>query len=51
MNILSIFFLFRFSGNRFSNESLVMIYFNDQTIAVVELGPAKLLLNCELIEI
>lgn len=40
-----------YSGQRFSNESLIMIYFNDQTIAVVELGPAKLLLNCELIEI
>ncbi|KAJ6637658.1 Phospholipase A2 isozymes PA3A/PA3B/PA5 [Pseudolycoriella hygida] len=39
------------TGNRFSNDSLVMIYYNDQTIAVTELGPAKLLLNCELIEI
>lgn len=28
-----------------------MVYFNDQTVAVVELGPNKLLLNCELIEI
>lgn len=40
-----------YSGNRISNDSLVMIYYHDSTIAVVELGPQKLLLNCELIEI
>lgn len=40
-----------YSGNRISNDSLVMIYYHDLTVAVVELGPQKLLLNCELIEI
>lgn len=37
----------------FSRISLVlrMIYYNDQTIAIVELGPEKLLISCELIEI
>lgn len=40
-----------YSGNRISNDSLIMIYYHDSTIAVVELGPQKLLLNCELIEI
>ncbi|XP_055913000.1 phospholipase A2 hemilipin [Eupeodes corollae] len=40
-----------YSGNRISNDSLIMIYYHDLTIAVVELGPQKLLLNCELIEI
>lgn len=39
------------SGYRISNDSLVMIYWHDQAIAIVELGPAKLLLNCEIIEI
>jgi hypothetical protein len=41
----------RFSGKRVDTQSLQMIYFHDQTIAVVELGPAKMLLGCELIEI
>lgn len=40
-----------YSGHRIQNDSLIMIYHNDQTIAVVELGPDKLLLGCELIEI
>lgn len=41
----------RYSGARVDKESLRMVYVNDQTVAVVELGPNKLLLNCELIEI
>ncbi|KAH8289295.1 hypothetical protein KR054_003433 [Drosophila jambulina] len=41
----------KYSGKRVSNESLIMIYYHDQTIAVTELGPQKLLLGCELIEI
>ncbi|XP_026477018.1 SUN domain-containing protein 2-like [Ctenocephalides felis] len=40
-----------FSGYRVRNDSLRMVYFHDQTIAVVELGAKKLLLSCELIEI
>ncbi|XP_013101273.1 uncharacterized protein LOC106083011 [Stomoxys calcitrans] len=40
-----------YSGNRLSNDSLLMIYYHDSTIAVTELGPEKLLLGCELIEI
>ncbi|KAH8400206.1 hypothetical protein KR215_008887 [Drosophila sulfurigaster] len=40
-----------YSGNRISNDSLIMIYYHDLTIAVTELGPQKLLLGCELIEI
>jgi hypothetical protein len=40
-----------FSGRRLAADSLRMIYYNDQTIAIVELGPEKLLLSCELIEI
>ncbi|XP_030567771.1 uncharacterized protein LOC115767614 [Drosophila novamexicana] len=40
-----------YSGKRISNDSLIMIYYHDQTIAVTELGPQKLLLGCELIEI
>ncbi|XP_034490431.1 phospholipase A2 hemilipin [Drosophila innubila] len=40
-----------YSGNRVSNDSLIMIYYHDQTIAVTELGPQKLLIGCELIEI
>lgn len=39
-----------YTGRRISNETLRMIYYHDQTVAVVELGPEKLLLNCELIE-
>ncbi|XP_057665957.1 phospholipase A2 hemilipin [Diorhabda carinulata] len=41
----------RYSGARVDKDSLRMVYVNDQTVAVVELGPKKLLLNCELIEI
>jgi len=40
-----------YSGNRVKNDSLLMVYFHDQTVAIVELGAKKLLLNCELIEI
>lgn len=42
---------FYYSGRRLAVDSLRMIYYNDQTIAIVELGPEKLLLSCELIEI
>lgn len=40
-----------YSGKRVTNDSLLMVYFHDQTVAVVELGPRKLLLNCELLEV
>ncbi|XP_011187861.1 uncharacterized protein LOC105215569 [Zeugodacus cucurbitae] len=40
-----------YSGKRLTNDSLIMIYYHDSTIAVTELGPEKLLLGCELIEI
>uniref|UniRef100_A0A1A9UHU7 Phospholipase A2 n=1 Tax=Glossina austeni TaxID=7395 RepID=A0A1A9UHU7_GLOAU len=40
-----------YSGQRLSNNSLIMIYYHDTTIAVTELGARKLLLGCELIEI
>lgn len=41
----------KYSGKRVSNDTTRMVYFHDQTVAVVELGPNKLLLNCELIEV
>ncbi|XP_059619258.1 uncharacterized protein LOC132263492 [Phlebotomus argentipes] len=40
-----------YTGVRQKNDSLVMIYHHDLTIAIVELGPQKTLLGCELIEI
>lgn len=40
-----------FSGRRIDRGSLRMVYYHDSTIAVVELGPEKLLLGCELIEV
>ncbi|KAF7286500.1 hypothetical protein GWI33_005136 [Rhynchophorus ferrugineus] len=40
-----------YSGWRADRDSMRMVYFNDQTIAVVELGPGKLLLGCEVIEV
>uniref|UniRef100_C6FFT9 Phospholipase A2 n=1 Tax=Phlebotomus arabicus TaxID=578135 RepID=C6FFT9_9DIPT len=40
-----------YTGVRQSNDSLMMIYHYDLTIAIVELGPQKTLLGCELIEI
>ncbi|GBP05210.1 hypothetical protein EVAR_76684_1 [Eumeta japonica] len=39
-----------YTGRRIANDTLRMVYYHDQTVAVVELGPEKLLLNCELIE-
>lgn len=41
----------KYSGERVRNDSILMVYFHDQTVAVAELGPKKLLLNCELIEV
>ncbi|XP_060522971.1 uncharacterized protein LOC132699973 isoform X2 [Cylas formicarius] len=41
----------QYSGRRVENGSFRMVYFHDQAIAVVELGPKKLLLNCEIIEV
>ncbi|XP_055606291.1 uncharacterized protein LOC129754333 [Uranotaenia lowii] len=40
-----------YSERRLDTGSLRMIYFHDQTVAVVELGPEKRLIGCELIEI
>lgn len=40
-----------FTGRRIDRGSLRMVYYHDSTIAVVELGPEKLLLGCELIEV
>ncbi|XP_058835045.1 uncharacterized protein LOC131692182 [Topomyia yanbarensis] len=40
-----------YSDRRLHSDSLRMIYFHDQTVAVVELGPQKMLIGCELIEI
>ncbi|XP_039452129.1 uncharacterized protein LOC120431040 [Culex pipiens pallens] len=40
-----------YSEKRLNTESLRMIYFHDQTVAVVELGSEKRLIGCELIEI
>ncbi|CAH1638437.1 unnamed protein product [Spodoptera littoralis] len=39
-----------YTGRRIANDTLRMVYHHDLTVAVVELGPKKLLLNCELIE-
>ncbi|CAH0585429.1 unnamed protein product [Chrysodeixis includens] len=39
-----------YTGRRIANDTLRMVYYHDLTVAVVELGPNKLLLNCELIE-
>lgn len=39
-----------YTGRRIANDTLLMVYYHDLTVAVVELGPNKLLLNCELIE-
>lgn len=44
-------FLLFFSGQRITSDSLIMIYHNDLTIAIVELGPDKIIYGCELIEI
>lgn len=40
-----------YTGYKLFPSSLRMIYYHDQTIAVVEIGEGKSLLNCELIEI
>ncbi|XP_044730991.1 uncharacterized protein LOC123294006 [Chrysoperla carnea] len=40
-----------FSGQRVKGDSIQMVYYHDQTIAVIEIGPDRLLLNCELIEV
>ncbi|EFA07968.1 phospholipase A2B precursor [Tribolium castaneum] len=40
-----------YTGRRVKNDSIRMVYFHDQTVAIVELQPDKLLLNCELIEV
>lgn len=40
-----------YSERRLDGASLRMVYFHDQTVAVVELGPEKKLIGCELIEI
>lgn len=40
-----------YSGFRLSSDSFQMVYFHDLTVAVIEIGDGKSLLNCELIEI
>lgn len=40
-----------FSGLRAYDRSTRVVYYHDQTVAVVELGPDRLLLSCELIEV
>ena len=40
-----------YTGRRVQNHSILMVYLHDQTIAVIEVAPDRLLLNCELIEI
>ncbi|VVC44188.1 Phospholipase A2 domain,Phospholipase A2, histidine active site [Cinara cedri] len=40
-----------YTGYKLNPKSLRMIYYYDQTIAIVEVGDAKALLNCELVEI
>ena len=39
------------SGLFVSDRTVKQVYYHDQTIAVVELGPGKTLENCELIEV
>lgn len=41
----------KYSGIRVSNDSLRQVYFNEQTVAIVELAEHKRLLNCEFIEV
>lgn len=41
----------KYTGFKLEPASLRMIYYHDQTIAVVEIGEGKALLNCELVEI
>lgn len=40
-----------YTGYKLKPSSLRMIYYHDQTIAIVEVGEGKTLLNCELVEI
>lgn len=40
-----------YTGFKLEPSSLRMIYHHDQTIAIVEIGEGKSLLNCELVEI
>ena len=40
-----------YTGYKLKPSSLRMIYHFDQTIAIVEIGEGKALLNCELVEI
>jgi secretory phospholipase A2 len=40
-----------YTGYKLNPTSLRMIYYHDQTIAIVEIGEGKALLNCELVEI
>ncbi|PNF33964.1 hypothetical protein B7P43_G04651 [Cryptotermes secundus] len=40
-----------FSGLWVKSDSVKQVYYHDQTVAVVELGPRKRLENCELIEV
>lgn len=40
-----------YTGYKLKASSLRMIYYHDQTIAIVEVGEGKALINCELVEI
>lgn len=40
-----------FSGLWVRSDSVKQVYYHDQTVAVVELGPGKRLENCELVEV
>jgi hypothetical protein len=40
-----------FSGRWVRRDSVKHVYYHDQTVAVVELGPGKILENCELVEV
>jgi hypothetical protein len=40
-----------FSGLWLKSDSVKQVYYHDQTVAVVELGPGKILQNCELVEV
>lgn len=40
-----------FSGLWVKSDSVKQVYYHDQTVAVVELGPGKRLQNCELVEV
>lgn len=40
-----------FSGLWVRSDSMKQVYYHDQTVAVIELGPRKELVNCELIEV